>query len=107
MASLSKRNWEKKTLQPLKQRFGERQDDFQTESGLGVETLYTPEEQDGFDYDEKLGYPGDYPYTRGVGSSAIHTQVAEAVERFDKAGERGDRRPARVGPQLSLEADDG
>ena len=66
MASLSKRNWEKKTLQPLKQRFGERQDDFQTESGLGVETLYTPEEQDGFDYDEKLGYPGDYPYTRGV-----------------------------------------
>jgi methylmalonyl-CoA mutase, N-terminal domain len=30
-----------------------------------VKALYTPEDVEG-SYDEKLGYPGEYPYTRGV-----------------------------------------
>ena len=66
MDSSSKQNWEKGTLGPVKNRFGERKDQFQTESGLEVGTVYTPEDQDDFDYEQKLGYPGDYPYTRGV-----------------------------------------
>ncbi|MCP4582182.1 MAG: methylmalonyl-CoA mutase, partial [candidate division Zixibacteria bacterium] len=31
-----------------------------------VDELYTPENLSGFDYDKKLGLPGEYPYTRGV-----------------------------------------
>jgi methylmalonyl-CoA mutase N-terminal domain/subunit len=37
-----------------------------TWSGIPVECLYTPEEVAGLDYENKLGYPGEYPYTRGV-----------------------------------------
>jgi methylmalonyl-CoA mutase N-terminal domain/subunit len=37
----------------------------QKESGIEVEPLYGPESLDGFDYGEKLGDPGEYPYTRG------------------------------------------
>lgn len=43
----------------------EREAEFSTMSGVPVEPLYTPEDVEG-DYDEKLGYPGEYPYTRGV-----------------------------------------
>ncbi|RME53323.1 MAG: methylmalonyl-CoA mutase, partial [Deltaproteobacteria bacterium] len=37
-----------------------------TLSGLPLELLYTPVHFDAQDYDEKLGYPGSYPYTRGI-----------------------------------------
>jgi methylmalonyl-CoA mutase N-terminal domain/subunit len=37
-----------------------------TISNLSIEPLYTPEDLDGWSYDEKLGYPGHFPYTRGV-----------------------------------------
>jgi methylmalonyl-CoA mutase N-terminal domain/subunit len=38
---------------------------FETLSGLPVKPLYTPDDVKG-PYDEKLGSPGEYPYTRGV-----------------------------------------
>ncbi|MDP9425537.1 MAG: methylmalonyl-CoA mutase family protein [Actinomycetota bacterium] len=44
---------------------GERDAEFSTMSGVPIKPLYTPEDVEG-DYDEKLGYPGQYPYTRGV-----------------------------------------
>jgi len=44
----------------------ERDVPFVTSSGKPVERVYTPETQDGGDYGEKLGFPGEYPYTRGV-----------------------------------------
>jgi methylmalonyl-CoA mutase, N-terminal domain len=37
-----------------------------TESGLPFETLYGPQVLDGWDPAEKLGLPGEYPFTRGV-----------------------------------------
>jgi methylmalonyl-CoA mutase, N-terminal domain len=43
----------------------ERDAEFSTMSGIPVKALYTPEDVEG-SYDEKLGYPGEYPYTRGV-----------------------------------------
>ncbi|HYH27506.1 MAG TPA: methylmalonyl-CoA mutase family protein [Actinomycetota bacterium] len=46
--------------------WGERDADFETLSGEPLEPLYTPEDLDGFDPEEKLGYPGEYPFTRGV-----------------------------------------
>jgi methylmalonyl-CoA mutase N-terminal domain/subunit len=43
----------------------ERDAEFSTMSGVPIKPLYTPEDVEG-DYEEKLGYPGEYPYTRGV-----------------------------------------
>ncbi len=38
----------------------------QTTSNIDVRPLYTPAEMQGWDYDRDVGYPGDFPYTRGV-----------------------------------------
>jgi methylmalonyl-CoA mutase, N-terminal domain len=39
---------------------------FETISGEPIEPLYTPEDLAGWDPDRELGFPGEYPYTRGV-----------------------------------------
>lgn len=39
---------------------------FETVSGMEVKDLYTPLDIEGFDYMRDLGFPGQYPYTRGV-----------------------------------------
>lgn len=40
--------------------------DFTTISGKKIKELYTPADLDGFDYRRELGFPGEYPYTRGI-----------------------------------------
>ena len=44
----------------------ERKERFRTVGGIPVERLYTPEDVNGLDYAKDLGFPGEYPYTRGV-----------------------------------------
>jgi methylmalonyl-CoA mutase N-terminal domain/subunit len=39
---------------------------FETLSGIPVKALYTPADLDGMDYGRDLGFPGEYPFTRGV-----------------------------------------
>src|SRR5215207_9362067 len=39
--------------------------EFSSMSGIPIKPLYTPEDVEG-DFEEKIGYPGEYPYTRGV-----------------------------------------
>jgi methylmalonyl-CoA mutase, N-terminal domain len=57
----TKQEWLERTYQRSK----ERPVRFSTLSDLEVEPLYTPADVPG-DYDTELGYPGEYPYTRGV-----------------------------------------
>lgn len=59
---MSKKEW----LEQKYARNGERLQRFSTISDIEVEPLYTPEDLDGASYEERLGYPGEYPYTRGV-----------------------------------------
>ena len=66
MPSNSKQEWNDSTFEPVKRRFGERRDRFETDSGMEVGAVYTPEDLAGFEYADALGYPGEYPYTRGV-----------------------------------------
>jgi len=47
----------------------ERDDLFETISGDPVKALYTPIDLAGFDYEKDLGFPGEYPYTRGIRQS--------------------------------------
>jgi methylmalonyl-CoA mutase, N-terminal domain len=66
--SRSKEEWRKNTLAPAVQRFPERQESFQTDSELEIGPVYSPEDlpqKDG-DYTRNVGFPGEYPYTRGV-----------------------------------------
>src|SRR4051812_13705725 len=37
-----------------------------TSSQIPVQPLYTPSNLEGHDYDRDIGYPGDFPFTRGV-----------------------------------------
>jgi methylmalonyl-CoA mutase N-terminal domain/subunit len=57
--------WEKETYGHFVKKSPERDARFETLSGLPIKALYTPEDVTGA-YAEKLGYPGEYPYTRGV-----------------------------------------
>jgi len=61
----TKKQWEEEKINPLLARFPERQEEFKTTSGMKVERLYLPQDADP-DYQEKLGFPGQYPFTRGV-----------------------------------------
>ena len=63
--SARKAAWEDATVAPQVKRFGERRTQFFTSSDtIPVETLYIPDEGEG--YIEKLSFPGEYPFTRGV-----------------------------------------
>ncbi|MDN5336685.1 MAG: methylmalonyl-CoA mutase, N-terminal domain [Synergistales bacterium] len=44
----------------------ERREKFETGGGLALERLYTPEALADRDYMEDIGFPGSYPFTRGV-----------------------------------------
>ena len=58
--------WRRETYGPFTRGAPERPVRFESLSGLPVQPLYTPEDLRGWTYDEKLGYPGEYPFTRGV-----------------------------------------
>jgi methylmalonyl-CoA mutase N-terminal domain/subunit len=57
--------WAKKTQEVLDKR-PEREERFETLSGIPVERVYTPLSAPESDYMKDLGLPGSYPYTRGV-----------------------------------------
>ncbi len=57
--------WEEETLKPALKRNPERKANFKTSSGIPLPPLLPPPESNA-DYAEKLGYPGEYPFTRGV-----------------------------------------
>lgn len=57
--------WKETTLKKSLEKFKERKERFETSSGIEVPRLATPPEPDSA-YEEKLGYPGEFPFTRGV-----------------------------------------
>src|SRR5262245_12455030 len=46
-----------------------------TVSGVPIDALYTPESLNGFDPETDLGYPGQYPFTRGVHASMYRSRL--------------------------------
>jgi methylmalonyl-CoA mutase N-terminal domain/subunit len=61
----SRERWETETRDPLRERFGERKERFATVSNHEIDDLYTPADVGDVDYDEDLGFPGEFPFTRG------------------------------------------
>src|SRR5919204_1757234 len=62
----ARRRFEEGPLADALEKSGERRDEFETLSGLPTDRLYTPEHVAELDYERDLGFPGQYPFTRGV-----------------------------------------
>jgi len=61
----AKQEWEERTLKPVLARFPERRGRFETLSGIPLDRVYAPAGVR-VDYLNDLGFPGEYPFTRGV-----------------------------------------
>ncbi len=58
-----KKRWEEKTYKPVVGKYPERKAEFETPSGIPIPPVALPKEND---YMKDLGFPGEYPFTRGV-----------------------------------------
>ena len=77
MTSKNKEEWRRNALDPQVLRCPERQGSFKTESGIEQDAVYGPEDlqASSFDYMAYLGFPSEYPYTRGVQSNMYRGRV--------------------------------
>lgn len=64
----SQHRWEAETLKPVLDRFPERRTTFTTSSpDIEVRRTYLPESENAeAEYESQLGFPGDFPFTRGI-----------------------------------------
>jgi methylmalonyl-CoA mutase N-terminal domain/subunit len=62
----ARERWERETLAEATAKSPERRARFDSTSGEEIDRLYTPEHLEGFDYLRDAGFPGEYPFTRGV-----------------------------------------
>src|SRR5438309_4481748 len=60
-----RQQWEETAVRKSQQRLPER-DNLITTSGVPINRVYTPQDNEWLDYDRDMGLPGEYPYTRGV-----------------------------------------
>jgi len=65
-ANGGKQAWTERAVTPALSKHPERREQFATTSGVEVERLYTAEDAAGVDYQRDLGYPGEFPFTRGI-----------------------------------------
>jgi methylmalonyl-CoA mutase N-terminal domain/subunit len=70
-----KETWEKECYQPSLEQDPERLPRFSTVSDLEINALYSPGEVTSLDYLRDIGFPGQYPYTRGVQASMYRGRV--------------------------------
>ena len=54
-----KRNWEKRCLKKAPERI-------ESTSGMDINIVYSPAEIPDFNYLTDIGFPGEYPFTRGI-----------------------------------------
>jgi methylmalonyl-CoA mutase N-terminal domain/subunit len=64
--SKAEKQWREETVEKTLEKFPERSEEFKTISELPVKRLYTPLDNSELDYERDLGFPGEYPFTRGV-----------------------------------------
>ena len=64
--TIARQAWEDSVLKKALSRSAERKERFETTSGIEIKRVYTSEDAQDGDYQEKLDFPGQYPFTRGV-----------------------------------------
>jgi methylmalonyl-CoA mutase N-terminal domain/subunit len=65
-ADEGKRSWTERLVAPALGKHPERRERFESTSGVEVDRLYTPGDLAAQDYARDLGYPGEFPFTRGI-----------------------------------------
>jgi methylmalonyl-CoA mutase N-terminal domain/subunit len=70
-----RKEWEETALRTSLEKRGERKERFETGSDLEVDTVYSPDNVRQIDYLEELGFPGNYPFTRGIHPSMYRSRV--------------------------------
>jgi methylmalonyl-CoA mutase N-terminal domain/subunit len=69
-------NWANNDLQKHIEKAGQRKEQFRTDSGILVKSLYTPIDlNNDFDYLQSLGFPGNLPFTRGVTPNMYRSDI--------------------------------
>ncbi|MBI5947146.1 MAG: methylmalonyl-CoA mutase family protein [Chloroflexi bacterium] len=66
MPSTSKRDWLQGTYGKAVERAPERAKVFETTGKMPLDAVYAPDDLNGFDPARELGFPGEYPFTRGI-----------------------------------------
>ena len=66
--------WQAETLAPELSALGERRGRFETDSGIPVRGLYTPLDGGARDYLASLGFPGEFPFTRGADANMYRSR---------------------------------
>jgi 2-hydroxyisobutanoyl-CoA mutase large subunit len=61
----AQQQWEQLTLLPFTERRPESREAFRTQGGAVLERVYTPAHIADVDYTRDIGFPGQFPYTRG------------------------------------------
>jgi methylmalonyl-CoA mutase, N-terminal domain len=69
------KRWEQQTLEPALKKIPERDIPFTTVSGVPIKRLYTPVDVQNIDFEKEIGWPGEYPYTRGIHPSLYRSKV--------------------------------
>jgi methylmalonyl-CoA mutase N-terminal domain/subunit len=83
-----KKDWEERCLKPALDAQSERRERFLADIGLNIERVYTPLDLDrmDFDYKEDLGFPGQYPFTRGI-SPVMYRSEPWVIRAYSGFGE--------------------
>ncbi|MHA1728068.1 MAG: acyl-CoA mutase large subunit family protein [Promethearchaeota archaeon] len=63
--SIELKRWKETTVQNIVKKNPLRRKNFRNLSDYNVKSLYTPNDISGFNYQKDLGFPGEFPYTRG------------------------------------------
>ncbi len=69
------KRWEETTLKKTLSKMPERKEKFSTRSGIEIKRVYTELDLEDFDYEKKLGMPGEYPFTRAVQPTAYRGRL--------------------------------
>lgn len=67
--------WRAGALQAQLEAMGERKERFETDSGIPVKSLYTPLDSAECDYLDSLGFPGEFPFTRGADPNMYRSRM--------------------------------
>jgi len=93
--------WREETLNPTLEKFPERKDNFITNSSEEIDRLYSPLDVADMDYKKDIGFPGEFPFTRGIHASMYRGRLwtkrmfagfgtaAETNQRFKYLLEQG------------------
>ncbi len=73
--SSCKEEWLTKRYRPSLDRLPERKEPMETSFAMAVDPLYSPDDLEGWEYQVKLGYPGEYPFTRGIQASMYRARL--------------------------------